>query len=360
MLPCWDESDDGLLPCCVGDPPVEWWKVFNPLNKYTNDNLLCIMLGNVGFKYFDERRQYWMGAAMWSTLISIPLTIWGCMALSGYFGDPNKGIIKDTHWTWVNVKNEASKETFQVYLGLAAFVYVHEPCHISYQKGEVTCSEDTFLLSDDANLLPNAWLNDGFGDCRTTTVGAQQGSFTTCATLVFALIGTQTRMKFVSDANVQKALGMITDLCGFISLAATLYGYYTDCYLAIKRQQTIDDEDYRAEVYLGPGYFCYLVCLFGAFMRALFHWLTPLAPRPDENGKMIYHGSGCAFGIPKNLIDALDENGDGKISCSELTKLSSAYDRYRQQKNTERRLSTVSISETITEEPKASLAGNAA
>jgi len=216
------------------------------------------------------------------------------------------------------------------------------------------------LLSDDSKLLPNAWLNDGFGDCRTTTVGAQQGSFTTCATLVFALIGTQTRMKFVSDANVQKALGMITDLCGFISLAATLYGYYTDCYLAIKRQQTIDDEDYRAEVYLGPGYFCYLVCLFGAFMRALFHWLTPLAPRPDENGKMIYHGSGCAFGIPKNLIDALDENGDGKISCSELTKLSSAYDRYRQQKNTERRLSTVSISETITEEPKASLAGNAA
>ena len=192
-------------------------------------------------------------------------------------------------------------------------MYVHEPCHISYQKGEVTCSEDTFLLSDDANLLPNAWLNDGFGDCRTTTVGAQQGSFTTCATLVFALIGTQTRMKFVSDANVQKALGMITDLCGFISLAATLYGYYTDCYLAIKRQQTIDDEDYRAEVYLGPGYFCYLVCLFGAFMRALFHWLTPLAPRPDENGKMIYHGSGCAFGIPKNLIDALDENGDGKV-----------------------------------------------
>uniref|UniRef100_A0A7S2FW55 Uncharacterized protein n=1 Tax=Florenciella parvula TaxID=236787 RepID=A0A7S2FW55_9STRA len=216
------------------------------------------------------------------------------------------------------------------------------------------------MLSDDSKLLPNAWLNDGFGDCRTTTVGAQQGSFTTCATLVFALIGTQTRMKFVSDANVQKALGMITDLCGFISLAATLYGYYTDCYLAIKRQQTIDDEDYRAEVYLGPGYFCYLVCLFGAFMRALFHWLTPLAPRPDENGKMIYHGSGCAFGIPKNLIDALDENGDGKISCSELTKLSSAYDRYRQQKNTERRLSTVSISETITEEPKASLAGNAA
>ena len=79
------------------------------------------MLGNVGFKYFDERRQYWMGAAMWSTLISIPLTIWGCMALSGYFGDPNKGIIKDTYWTWVNVKNETSKEVRARACALARF-----------------------------------------------------------------------------------------------------------------------------------------------------------------------------------------------------------------------------------------------
>ena len=33
MLPCWDETDDGLLPFCRGEPPVAPWKVFNPLNK---------------------------------------------------------------------------------------------------------------------------------------------------------------------------------------------------------------------------------------------------------------------------------------------------------------------------------------
>lgn len=56
---------------CKGPAPVPFWKVFNPHNRYTNDNLIMISFGNVGFKYFDERRQYWMGAAMWSTLISM-------------------------------------------------------------------------------------------------------------------------------------------------------------------------------------------------------------------------------------------------------------------------------------------------
>ena len=72
---------------------MPFWKVFNPNNKYTNDNLVMIAFGNVGFKYFDERRQYWMGAAMWSTLISIGFTVFGCFALS-----TNMSIVKDTHW----------------------------------------------------------------------------------------------------------------------------------------------------------------------------------------------------------------------------------------------------------------------
>ena len=67
---------------CRGHAPVAWWKVFNPQNRYTNDNLVMIAFGNVGFMYFDRRRKYWMGAAMWSTLLSICFTIAGCFALS--------------------------------------------------------------------------------------------------------------------------------------------------------------------------------------------------------------------------------------------------------------------------------------
>lgn len=59
VLPCYDETDDGIPPCCRGDDPT-WWKLFNPKNPITNDNLVCIMFGNVGFKYFDHRRRDYM------------------------------------------------------------------------------------------------------------------------------------------------------------------------------------------------------------------------------------------------------------------------------------------------------------
>jgi hypothetical protein len=55
-------------------------------------------------------------------------------------------------------------------------------------------------------------MDKGLEGCRTVAYGTAFGAFTTCATLVFALIGTMNRMRFSSDANIQKALGMVTDL----------------------------------------------------------------------------------------------------------------------------------------------------
>jgi hypothetical protein len=54
---------------------------------------------------------------------------------------------------------------------------------------------------------------------------------------------------------------------------------------------------------MGPGYWGYIVCLLGAFMRALFHWLTPLPGR----------GSGCKPQLPDSLLKKLDKDGDGKV-----------------------------------------------
>uniref|UniRef100_A0A7S2HPS6 EF-hand domain-containing protein n=1 Tax=Octactis speculum TaxID=3111310 RepID=A0A7S2HPS6_9STRA len=56
------------------------------------------------------------------------------------------------------------------------------------------------------------------------------------------------------------------------------------------------------------GFWCYIVCLFGAFMRVIMHWLTPLPGL----------GSGCTPKLPKYLMDKLDEDGDGKISWEEM------------------------------------------
>lgn len=63
ILPCYDETDDGVPPCCRGEDPSPWM-VFNPKNPYTSDNLLCISFGNVGFKFFDNNRSVYIGFAM--------------------------------------------------------------------------------------------------------------------------------------------------------------------------------------------------------------------------------------------------------------------------------------------------------
>jgi hypothetical protein len=65
-----------------------------------------------------------------------------------------------------------------------------------------------------------------------------------------------------------------------------------------------------ASVWFGPGYACYVVCLFGAFMRALFHWLTPI---PGGRG-------GCTPKLPQSLLSLLDEDGDGLVTWAEVKK----------------------------------------
>jgi hypothetical protein len=298
VLPCWDEEDDGVPPPCRGDDPA-CWKVFNHQNQWTNDNLCCIAFGNVGFRYFDKRRQTWMGIAMWSTLISIAFTIAGCFALS-----TDQSIVLNTFWLVVYATNKTSGDEFTLHLGLRSLVHTHDPCT------PFGCHEDSYLYScsDHDACWPNEFVADGLGDCRKMAASTAFGAFTTCATLLFALIGTVNRMKFSSDANIQKALGMITDLfCAFIPQLITMRDFYRRCYAEI-------DLNYKgevdAEVYLGPGYWCYIICLFGACMRALFHWLTPL---PNQ-------GNGCKPQLPQSLIDLLDEDGDGEISWDEMKK----------------------------------------
>lgn len=94
-----------------------------------------------------------------------------------------------------------------------------------------------------------------------------------------------------------------------MSQLVTLTVYGKLCYGDLK-QTYIDrsGSEIKAQVNLGPGYYFYVVCLFGAFMRALMHWLTPL---PGQ-------GSGCKPRLPQYIIEMLDADGDGKISWNEM------------------------------------------
>ena len=202
MLPCWDETDDGVPPPCRGESA--WWKVFNKNHPLTNDNLLMIMFGNVGYPYFDRHRKCYMAIAMWSTFVSIFFTIAGCLALS-----TDLAVVKKVRWAFVHGKNHDTGEVFVVYLGLRSLVYESEPCVPTH------CTRKSYNFAETKdwpheNGWPIEYLDEGLEECRDFSLGLVFSVFVTCATLVFALIGTINRMKFSSDANVQKALGMVS------------------------------------------------------------------------------------------------------------------------------------------------------
>ena len=288
VLPCYDEADDGIPPCCRGNAPVAWWKVFNHNNRLTNDNIFCIAFGNIGFPYFDRRRKLFMGIAMWSTFVSIFFTIWGTAALSD-----NSAVVSKTFWTYVGCKNHTSGDVFAVQVALTSMVYVFD-CSVGIGN-TINCEKEVLHYHENTGY-PNLFLRDGIRECRDTTFVSSFNVFTTCVTLGFALIGCMNRMKYRSDANIQKALGMITDFCGVLGLSSQLSKLLEVCYFDVMDNDRFNAE-MEVEVQMGPGYWCLVVCFFAATLRCLVHWLTPL-PVHGYSGE----GSGCFPRIPENLL----------------------------------------------------------
>lgn len=225
---------------------------------------------------------------MWSTLFSIAFTIAGCFAISTI-----PSIVINVHWAKVKLTEKATGDHSLVFVGLESIVYVSGPCDV------YGCTTRSFPYEKTKHTWPNMFIDTGMDGCRAAAAGTAFGAYTTCATLLFALMGTMNRMRFSADANIQKALGMITDMCGFISLLLTLIEFGGRCI----RDIPTDYGGYTAVVEVGPGYLCYYICLFGALMRAVFHWLTPVPHR----------GSGCTPKLPEALVKVLDTDGDGKV-----------------------------------------------
>jgi hypothetical protein len=85
----------------------------------------------------------------------------------------------------------------------------------------------------------------------------------------------------------------------------------------------------QLRVTTGIGYMCYIVCLLGAFFRALFHWVTPTPQKwkPNYQAKMRCEGGCCNINVDKldipdevRAILGVDEN-NGNVSCKAIWQL---------------------------------------
>ena len=181
---------------------------------------------------------------MWSTFISIFFTIVGCFGLS-----KDRRTVNITHWTWIKAVNVTSGSKHKVVMGLRGLVHYHEPCNPFH------CTWEAYDF-DETDFLDHDFLNN-LESCVDTTISLQFGVFTSCATLIFALIGTMNRMRFSSDAPIQKALGMVTDTIGFFTQLLALIDYGNMCF-SKNRGISREYQDKRghtitSQVWLGPG-----------------------------------------------------------------------------------------------------------
>jgi hypothetical protein len=181
----------------------------------TNDNFLCHVFGNIGFPYFVRTRKVWMGIAMWSTLLAMFVTCYGALSLST---DPD--VVRASYWAFLETLNVTDGARTRYYLGLRSIVTIDD-------DGDV--ASDRLELDYVVGRVPGARAVDPLTEellesCADSAAGNQVGALLSCVTLAFALLGTINRMRFSSDANVQKALGLVTDTWGALALSDTPRG----------------------------------------------------------------------------------------------------------------------------------------
>ena len=138
-----------------------------------------------------------MGLAMWSTLFAMFVTAAGALSLS-----TDKDIVRSTYWVYVEATN--STERTRYFLGLRSIVYIHQG-DVRSERLDTDIIVGTLPGSQGKDPMRKALLDS----CADSAHASALGALLSCVTLIFALIGTMNRMRFSSDANVQKALGLV-------------------------------------------------------------------------------------------------------------------------------------------------------
>lgn len=273
-------------------PVLNW--VFDPENRILNDNRLMRIFGNTGTRWADAHRKELMGLALAMTVLSIPVAIMGVFgALSN-----NAWVVTRSNWAfaWV-VVNETASSCHGMTAEIGLRMVVFETC--AWKE----CRDSTWdQPMDDCVAETRNWDRAaadcdgddgtlGIFDCATINgchrsasggdggwggwVGSQQQSaFVTCATLVFALMGCLTRIRWRQDTNFQKLIGCLPDTLSAVTGSLGLYGFVTDCYSHMGGGQTYGGRDVHFR--LGVGYKAFWCCWAAQVGRAILHWVVPV------------------------------------------------------------------------------------
>lgn len=291
-------------------PGLRW--IFNPENRYLNDNSACHKWGNVGFPAADHHRKEIMGIAVAVTVFSMVVMSYGCIgALTS-----NEHLIGMTYWVGVTYINETQSSASIIKMGLSHVVGYH--CYGDYKrqaglsKGDThnwehcdTTYSDTWqTLESSYNQFHRVENNEFFSAINTCFVAAsggndanlftwfgsmQAGALIGCVTLIFSLIGCLTRIRWRQDSNFQKLIGCMPDTISMFMNIQAISAFTAACYYSFPTR-------YKGEAtvkFYGPGYICYWFSIIAMGVRGFMHWITPVPG----------YGAGvCKFTPPKKTI----------------------------------------------------------
>jgi len=265
----------------------------NPANKYLNDNKYCRMFGNLGFSWLDRERKITMGTALAFTVVAIVITGFGCFALSG-----DAETLRLTAWgiSFHQGSADGSAPGTLVFLGLRKFVVqectdatgddfmqwtgcktIEDPWWSDIREGGDKCQ------SPDSTL--HGYACDDVQSCADQAISNQFGAFSTCVTLLAAMMGCLTRIKKKADTNFQKIMGCVPDTIGCITLFQALVLFKFGCYDNQADVTSGPQGVHDIHLWAGPGYYAYMFCWLAAVVRTFMHYVTPL-----PGG-----GAGCAL-----------------------------------------------------------------
>ena len=215
QLCCCAEDDDGVPPPCKAAHCP-----FSHENLCLNGEKARRCIGGIGLSHCDRYRKLWLGLVSWFSLLTLGLTIYGCCSLSD-----NRSVVRRTYWAAVDGHGFDGESSFSMYVGLTTFIYSNctfVPGYLVYPKN---CQEQIVYYKSAA--CTDGPLSSVCEACQGVATATWVAAVTNVLGLVLATNGAQIRMRRIADVPIQKLLGMVTDLIGAVTLAASLLDFRT-------------------------------------------------------------------------------------------------------------------------------------
>jgi hypothetical protein len=88
------------------------------------------------------------------------------------------------------------------------------------------------------------------------------------------VVGLHGRVTKLRDIPIQKSIGIVTETFNTFTLLLALLEFKQSC--LSKLDAALTQPGVKGSAWIGPGYYCYLVCVLSGVIRAVIHFIVPL------------------------------------------------------------------------------------